>query len=102
MKQMNEQIKTETVTLYEERAAVLQQDSGMADAVDGQPLTNFRATEQIEAVLTGGRVFVSANGALSEKAKQWNSDISRNQTMTPAQKTAEFMVAVRVTRPIKE
>lgn len=99
---MNQNIKTETVTLYEERAAVLDQDSGMADVVDGRPLTNLGATEQIEAVLTGGRVFVSANGALSEEAKQRNSDISRNQTMTPAQKTAEFMVAVRVTRPIKE
>lgn len=92
--------KIETVTLYELPSSELHQDSGMADSVDGHPLTNLEATEQIESLLSGGKVFVSSNGALSPEAKQRNTEISRSQTMSQAEKTAAFMVSVRVQRPV--
>lgn len=94
---MTQGIETETITIAELTCEDLGSGSGVFH--EDAELTNMEAARDLCEAL-GWRVWLASNSVLSPEAKQHNSDLNRDPSLTTTQRQALFMVAIRAERPI--
>lgn len=91
--------ETESFTLAEMTQSQLEQPSAELDPTTGQPLSVGQLIEDMVGE-HGGRSWTSMNGVLSEEAQRHNSDVTRDDSLTSRDKAGQYLVAVRVQRPV--